>query len=65
MRVAFFSPLPPCRSGIADYSETLIEHLKPLVDLEVFADGGRLFDPARFDVALYHLGNNSYHERCV
>ena len=62
MRVAFFSPLPPCRSGIADYSETLIEHLKPLVDLEVFADGSRLFDPARFDVALYHLGNNSYHE---
>jgi len=62
MRVAFFSPLPPCRSGIADYSETLIEHLKPLVDLDVFADGGRLFDPARFDVALYHLGNNSYHE---
>ena len=25
MRVAFFSPLPPARSGIADYSEALIE----------------------------------------
>ena len=27
MRVAFFSPLPPARSGIADYSEALIESL--------------------------------------
>jgi glycosyltransferase involved in cell wall biosynthesis/SAM-dependent methyltransferase len=62
MRVAFFSPLPPCRSGIADYSETLVEHLKPLADLEVFADGGRPFDPSRFDIALYHLGNNPHHD---
>ncbi|HUE23561.1 MAG TPA: methyltransferase domain-containing protein [Bryobacteraceae bacterium] len=59
--MAFFSPLPPCRSGIADYSETLAEHLKPLVDLEVFADGNRPFDASRFDVALYHLGNNPHH----
>jgi len=61
MRVAFFSPLPPCRSGIADYSETLVEHLKHLVDLEVFADGDRPFDASRFDIALYHLGNNPHH----
>jgi glycosyltransferase involved in cell wall biosynthesis/SAM-dependent methyltransferase len=61
MRVALFSPLPPCRSGIADYSETLVEHLKHRVDLEVFADGDRPFDPSRFDVALYHLGNNPHH----
>ena len=61
MRVAFFSPLPPSRSGIADYSETLIEHLKPLVEVEVFSGDGRSFDPARFDIALYHLGNNPYH----
>jgi hypothetical protein len=38
MRVAFFSPLPPARSGIADYSEALIQSLKPLVDLEVFSE---------------------------
>lgn len=61
MRVAFFSPLPPCRSGIADYSETLVEHLKHLVDLEVFAGGDRPFDASRFDIALYHLGNNPHH----
>ena len=61
MRVAFFSPLPPRRSGIADYSETLAEHLKPLADVELFADGDRPFDPARFDIALYQLGNNPHH----
>src|SRR5580692_10591177 len=61
MRVAFFSPLPPSRSGIADYSETLIEHLKPLAEVEVFSGDGRTFDPTRFDMALYHLGNNPYH----
>src|SRR5579871_6991507 len=61
MRVAFFSPLPPCRSGIADYSATLLDHLKSRAEVEVFADAGRPFDPSRFDVALYHLGNNPYH----
>ena len=61
MRVAFFSPLPPARSGIADYSEALIESLKPLVELEVFSSAAQAFDPARFDIALYHVGNNGYH----
>ena len=61
MRVAFFSPLPPARSGIADYSEALIENLKPLVELEVFSGPQQSFDPARFDIALYHVGNNGHH----
>jgi glycosyltransferase involved in cell wall biosynthesis/SAM-dependent methyltransferase len=62
MRVAFFSPLPPARSGIADYSEALIQSLKPLVELEVFSGGHQSFDPARFDIALYHVGNNRHHD---
>ena len=62
MRVAFFSPLPPARSGIADYSEALIEQLRPLVDLEIFSSANQTFDPARFDVALYHVGNNAFHD---
>jgi len=62
MRVAFFSPLPPAQSGIADYSEALIEALAPLVDLEVFSRAAQPFDPARFDIALYHVGNNPHHE---
>lgn len=62
MRVAFFSPLPPARSGIADYSAALIESLKPLVDLEVFSSAEGAFDPARFDITLYQVGNNGYHD---
>ena len=61
MRVAFFSPLPPSRSGIADYSEALLEHLKPLADLEVFSGPDRPFDPSRFDIAVYQIGNNPHH----
>jgi len=61
MRVAFFSPLPPARSGISDYSAALIEALQPLAELETFSDRGKAFEPARFDVALYQIGNNGHH----
>ena len=62
MRVAFFSPLPPARSGIADYSEALVAALKPLVDVDVYAGAERVFDPASADITLYHAGNNRFHE---
>ncbi len=62
MRVAYFSPLPPARSGIADYSEALIESLRPLVDLEIFSSADQAFDPAGFDAILYHIGNNGFHD---
>lgn len=38
MRVAYFSPLPPQRSGIADYSEALLPHLARHCELEVFIE---------------------------
>jgi len=60
MRVAFVSPLPPARSGIADYSAALIEALAPLTELSVFSAGATV--PAdRFDIALYQIGNNGHH----
>src|SRR6202050_2997842 len=62
MRVAFFSPLPPARSGIADYSEALIDELRPLVELEVFSSAKQVFDPAQFDIAVYQIGNNAHHD---
>src|SRR5215471_13355909 len=62
MRVAFFSPLPPARSGIADYSEALIGPLARRVDLEVFSSVDQPHDPARFDIALYQVGNNRWHD---
>src|SRR2546427_186903 len=61
MRVAFFSPMPPSQSGIADYSQALLEHLKRLVDVEVFSDASRAFHPEEFDLALYQVGNNPHH----
>lgn len=43
MRIAYFSPLPPQRSGIADYSLELIPHLAHLADMTLFvSDPGQL-----------------------
>jgi len=62
MRAAFFSPLPPARSGIADYSEALLASLKPLAEVVPFSGGDVSYDPAGFDIALYHVGNNGFHD---
>jgi glycosyltransferase involved in cell wall biosynthesis len=56
MRVAFFSPLPPERSGIADYSATLIPALSERVELELVKRGRRA--SRRADLCLYHVGNS-------
>jgi glycosyltransferase involved in cell wall biosynthesis/SAM-dependent methyltransferase len=64
IKVAYFSPLPPARSGIADYSAALLEELKKLVDVEVFSSKPISFDPRNYDVALYQVGNNVYHDFC-
>jgi glycosyltransferase involved in cell wall biosynthesis len=55
MRVAYYSPLPPSRSGIADYSTLLLPALRERVDVVVAEPGKRA--PAA-DVALYHVGND-------
>jgi glycosyltransferase involved in cell wall biosynthesis/SAM-dependent methyltransferase len=61
MRVAFFSPLPPTRSGIADYSQALLQPLGRLVQLKVFSGKGGEYLPQKFDLALYQVGNNPHH----
>ena len=61
MRVAFFSPLPPAKSGIADYSAAVLEHLDKSVAVETFTAKPAGFDAARFDLCVYQLGNNPYH----
>jgi glycosyltransferase involved in cell wall biosynthesis len=55
MRVAYYSPLPPSRSGIADYSALLLPALRRRIDVVVAEPGKRA--PAA-DVALYHVGND-------
>ena len=59
MRVAFFSPLPPSKSGIADYSQTLLDHLAPLTDLRIYSSAG---GPGECDIAVYQVGNNAHHD---
>lgn len=61
MRVAFFSPLPPSKSGIADYSAALLERMQQHAQVSAFADASAAFDPSRFDIALYQIGNNACH----
>ncbi len=81
MRLAWYSPLPPQRSGIADYSAELLPALAreaPDLEIELIVDDGVRPDPelaaqlpvhgaralpdllagGRFDLVLYHLGNN-------
>jgi glycosyltransferase involved in cell wall biosynthesis len=57
VKVAYFSPLPPSTSGIADYSALLLPALEKLVDVEAVRPG-RTRPVADADVALYHIGNN-------
>ena len=53
MVVGFHSPLPPARTGIADYSATLLDGLRAQGSVEIGA--------AKADVQLYHIGNNILH----
>ena len=56
MRVAYYSPLPESRSGIADYSTLLLPALRERIEDVVVAEPGRRAPHA--DVALYHVGND-------
>ena len=57
MKVAYFSPMPPEQTGIADYSALLLPALRERIDIEVVRRGARK-PPRGTDVALYHVGNN-------
>lgn len=57
MKVAYFSPMPPERTGVADYSALLLPALRRKLDVEVVRRG-RKRAPRGADVALYHVGNN-------
>ena len=57
MKVAYFSPLPPSTSGIADYSALLLPALERLVEVEVVRPG-RTRPVGDADVSIYHIGND-------
>jgi glycosyltransferase involved in cell wall biosynthesis len=57
VKVAYYSPMPPERSGIADYSALLLPALRRRLDVTVVRRGRTR--PARgTDLSLYHVGNN-------
>jgi glycosyltransferase involved in cell wall biosynthesis len=67
MRIAWFSPLPPVRSGIAAYSDEILPRLRAAHAIDVFVDGNahdflwrRRLDP--YDLVVYQLGNAPCHD---
>jgi glycosyltransferase involved in cell wall biosynthesis len=57
MRIAYFSPMPPEASGIADYSVLLVPALREHLDVVVVKRGARR-PPRGVDLSVYHIGNN-------
>jgi glycosyltransferase involved in cell wall biosynthesis len=57
VKVAYFSPMPPESSGIADYSALLVPALREHVDVEVVRRGAKR-PPRGVDLCVYHIGNN-------
>jgi glycosyltransferase involved in cell wall biosynthesis len=53
LKAGFFSPMPPERTGVADYSAALFAAMARLGDIELNARDA--------DVNLYHIGNNHLH----
>ena len=51
MKVAYYSPMPPSRSGVADYSALLLPELERRIDV-VVARPGRFRRPPHADVSL-------------
>jgi len=53
--------MPPSKSGIADYSAALLSEFGKQVDVTVFDEPGKPYDPAQFDIDVYQVGNNPFH----
>ena len=57
MKVAIFSPMPPERSGISDYSALLLPALSARCEV-VMVKRGTKKPPRGTDLCVYHMGNN-------
>lgn len=55
MTIGFHSPMPPARTGVADYSEALVRALRKHAEVRVNPPAGAV------DVAIYQIGNNPLH----
>jgi len=57
VKVAYYSPLPPSRSGVADYSALLLPALGRRLEVEPVRPGRFRREP-KGDVSVYHVGND-------
>lgn len=57
MKVAYFSPMPPEQTGVADYSALLLPALGKRLEVTVQRRGHKRA-PRGTDMALFHVGNN-------
>ena len=67
MRVAWFSPMPPVRSGIAAYSADLVPRLTPAHAIDSFSEANASDFPWKarrdpYDLVVYQLGNAPCHD---
>ncbi|PWU04123.1 MAG: hypothetical protein C5B51_17440 [Terriglobia bacterium] len=60
LRVAMLTPLPPARTGSAEYASELSAELQKLVHLRVI-ENPRGASLKGFDAVVYQVGNNPYH----
>src|SRR5580692_62703 len=60
-RVALFTPLPPSRTGTADYGASLAAALEKHASVTVYETAPVGFDPQPFDSIVYQIGNNPFH----
>jgi glycosyltransferase involved in cell wall biosynthesis len=75
-RIAFFGPLTPTASGISDYDEELLPHLRQEYQIDVFVDQKNPPSAVAFphhdfyfrnkahpyDFIIYQMGNSMFHE---
>ena len=57
MKIALFTPMPPERSGIADYASLLLPALRERAEIVVVKRGAKR-PPRGTDLAVYHVGND-------
>ncbi|MFB3854774.1 MAG: glycosyltransferase [Vicinamibacterales bacterium] len=51
MKIAYFSPLRPCRTAVADYSEELLPHLARHAEVDLFVDG---YEPSSQAIRMFY-----------
>lgn len=70
MKIAYFSPLNPIKSGISDYSEDLLRYLSDSLEVDIYVSG---FNPDNehitrnfnvYDISSFKMKNEKNHYDC-